>query len=153
MTLSLTDWLTHSLTLTFAMQRIILETCGHWGIWSEWWGDMVFLWLWSLLSTFCILIILMQILTIWKIVLETFETSITILTIENLNSISHCYLTINCDTGQHSQFLWCFKSGNVKSYSFQNCDWTFQSCDCELRLNIIKRLWLNCDEYLDQNLS
>ena len=35
----------------------------------------------------------------------TFETSITILTIENLNSINHCYLTINCDTGQHSQFL------------------------------------------------
>ena len=45
----------------------------------------------------------------------TFETSITILTIENLNSINHCYLTINCDTGQHSQFLWCFKSGNVKT--------------------------------------
>ena len=43
----------------------------------------------------------------------TFETSITILTIENLNSINHCYLTINCDTGQHSPFLWCFKSGNV----------------------------------------
>ena len=39
----------------------------------------------------------------------TFETLITILTIENLNSVNHFYLTINCDTGQHSQFLRCFK--------------------------------------------
>ena len=31
----------------------------------------------------------------------TFETLITILTIENLNSVNHSYLTINCDTGQH----------------------------------------------------
>ena len=38
----------------------------------------------------------------------TFETLITILTIENLNSVNHSYLTINCDTGQHSQFLRCF---------------------------------------------
>ena len=38
----------------------------------------------------------------------TFETLITILTIENLNSDNHSYLTINCDTGQHSQFLRCF---------------------------------------------
>ena len=38
----------------------------------------------------------------------TFETLITILTIENLNSDIHSYLTINCDTGQHSQFLRCF---------------------------------------------
>ena len=37
-----------------------------------------------------------------------FETLITILTIENLNSVNHPYLTINCDTGQHSQFLRCF---------------------------------------------
>ena len=37
----------------------------------------------------------------------TFETLITILTIENLNSDNHSYLTINCDTGQHSQFLRC----------------------------------------------
>ena len=37
----------------------------------------------------------------------TFETLITILTIENLNSVNHSYLTINCDTGQHSQFLRC----------------------------------------------
>ena len=40
--------------------------------------------------------------------LVTFETLITILTIENLNSDKHCYLTINCDTGQHLQFLRCF---------------------------------------------
>ena len=39
----------------------------------------------------------------------TFETLITILTIENLNSVNHSYLTINCDTGQHSQFLRCLK--------------------------------------------
>ena len=38
----------------------------------------------------------------------TFETLITILTIENLSSVIHSYLTINCDTGQHSQFLRCF---------------------------------------------
>ena len=41
----------------------------------------------------------------WTLV--TFETLITILTIENLNSDNLCYLTINCDTGQHSQFLRC----------------------------------------------
>ena len=102
----------------------------------------------------------------------TFETLITILTIENLNSVNHCYLTINCDTGQHSQFLWCFKGGNVKTeggfigclnivqrnYKFSDeyfrKNWkSFQNCDWELRLNIIKRLWLNCDEYLDQKSS
>ena len=37
-----------------------------------------------------------------------FETLITILTIENLVNDNLCYLTINCDTGQHSQFLRCF---------------------------------------------
>ena len=31
-----------------------------------------------------------------------------LMTIENLNSDNHSYLTINCDTGQHSQFLRCF---------------------------------------------
>ena len=39
---------------------------------------------------------------------STFETLSTNLTIENLNSDNHSYLTINCDTGQHSQFLRCF---------------------------------------------
>ena len=39
---------------------------------------------------------------------STFETLSTILTIENLNSDNHSYLTINCDTRQHSQFLRCF---------------------------------------------
>ena len=39
---------------------------------------------------------------------STFETLSTILTIENLNSVNHSYPTINCDTGQHSQFLRCF---------------------------------------------
>ena len=42
----------------------------------------------------------------------TFETLITILTIENLNSVNHSYQTINCDTGQHSQFLRCFIKGH-----------------------------------------
>ena len=37
----------------------------------------------------------------------TFETLTTILTIENLNSWQSLFLTINCDTGQHSQFLRC----------------------------------------------
>ena len=40
----------------------------------------------------------------------TFEKLITILKIENLNSYDHCYLTINCDTGQHSQLLQCLLS-------------------------------------------
>ena len=39
---------------------------------------------------------------------SAFETLSTILTIENLNSDNHSYLTVNCDTGQHSQFLRCF---------------------------------------------
>ena len=38
----------------------------------------------------------------------TFETLSTILTIEDLNYDNLCDLTINCDTGQHSQFLRCF---------------------------------------------
>ena len=42
----------------------------------------------------------------------TFETLITILTIENLNLVNHSYLTFNCDTGQHSQFLRCFLQKN-----------------------------------------
>ena len=32
--------LSHWLTFTFDIQRAILETCDHWDIWSEWWGDM-----------------------------------------------------------------------------------------------------------------
>ena len=42
----------------------------------------------------------------WRLV--RFETLITIRTIEKLNSDNHGYLTINCGTGQHSQFLRCF---------------------------------------------
>ena len=38
-----------------------------------------------------------------------------------------------------------FQNCDWISWSFQNCDWTFQNCDWELRLNIIKKLWLNCD--------
>ena len=38
----------------------------------------------------------------------TIETVIKSLTIEDLNSVNHSHLTINCDTGQHSQFLRCF---------------------------------------------
>ena len=37
---SITNWLSHSLTFTFAIQRAILETCDHWDIWSVWLGDM-----------------------------------------------------------------------------------------------------------------
>merc|ERR1711888_535425 len=47
----------------------------------------------------------------------TFETLITILTIENLNSVNHSYLTINCDTGQHSQFLRCLLALSVQHMS------------------------------------
>ena len=42
----------------------------------------------------------------WR--LATFETLITILTIENLNSDNLCHLTIKSDTGQHPQFYWGF---------------------------------------------
>ena len=45
---------------------------------------------------------------------STFETLSTILTIENLNSDNHSYMTINCDTGQHSQFLRCFNSSRAR---------------------------------------
>ena len=48
----------------------------------------------------------------WRLV--TFETLITILTIENLNSWQSCYLTINCDTEQHLQFLRCFSTLSAK---------------------------------------
>ena len=48
----------------------------------------------------------------------TFETLITILTIENLNSVNHSYLTINCDTGQHSQFLRCLYYLTLPHLSF-----------------------------------
>ena len=44
---------------------------------------------------------------------STFETLSTILTIENLNSDNHSYLTINCDTGQHSQFLRWFSQHDL----------------------------------------
>ena len=47
----------------------------------------------------------------------TFETLITILTIENFDSDNHCYLTIDCDTGQHSQFLRCLSKINHCSSS------------------------------------
>ena len=45
----------------------------------------------------------------------TFETLITILTIENLNSVNHSNLTINCDTGQHLQFLRCLDADDLGS--------------------------------------
>ena len=54
---------------------------------SAWWGDLT----WP--NKICDVV--------------TFETLITIQTIENLNSWNLCYLTIDCDTGQHSQFLRC----------------------------------------------
>ena len=53
-------------------------------------------------------IVFFTILTVAKTRLVTFETLITILTIENLNSDNLCDLTIKSDTGQHSQFLQCF---------------------------------------------
>ena len=52
----------------------------------------------------------------------TFETLITILTIENLVSWNLCYLTINCDTGQHSQFLRCFLCSPLRPAS-PDCGW------------------------------
>ena len=40
--------------------------------------------------------------------LVTFATLITILTIDTWINDNLCYLAINCDTGQNSQFLQCF---------------------------------------------
>ena len=165
---SLTHRLTDWVTFTFAIQRAILETCYHWDMWSDWWGDMTLSTLSSLstlstlstlrtlstlstlrtlrtLRTLSTLITLSTLSHCWHFFLTIFddnffmtifddnflmkildyietifdnwkdspgdltcETLITILKIENLNSVNHSYLTINCDTGQHSQFLRCF---------------------------------------------
>ena len=106
--------------------KAILKTCDGWNIWSEW----------QALSTYQSLrnnageIFTRPILRMgrvyklkWTLFVRhpgdlTFETLITILTIESLNSVNHSYLTINCDTGQHSQFLRCL---NSLSLSFSHC--------------------------------
>ena len=135
----------------------------------------------STLSTFCTLIILRQILTIEKTVLETWHLRhwlqfwrlrtwiqsiiVTWQLIVTLDSIRNSCDVLRVEMSKRrGGFFGClnivqknYKFGDEefrKSWqSFQNCDWTFQSCDWELRLNIIKRLWLNCDEYLDQKSS
>ena len=60
---------------------------------------IIFLQFWQLAKFFAIQTIAVAILTIEKTILETCDIWDT----DNL-----CYLTINCDTGQHSQFLRCF---------------------------------------------
>ena len=63
----------------------------------------------TILDNFWTILTIETIFDKWKDSPEdlTFETLTTILTIENLNSDNHSYLTINCDTGQHLQFLRC----------------------------------------------
>ena len=62
-------------------QDAILETCDLYDICSEWWGDLT----WPKKTLRCC--------DIWD---------------THYNTDNLCYLTINCDTGQHSQFLRCF---------------------------------------------
>ena len=128
------------------MQRIILETCGHWGIWSEWWGDMI-LWLLSTLSTFCILIILRQILTIWRTVWETWHLRhrlqfwrlrtwiqsiiVTWQLIVTLDSIRNSCDVLRVEMSKR-------RGGDEE---FRRSWQSFQGCDWELRLNVIK----SCD--------
>ena len=91
--------MTNTKTNTFRkhLQRATLETCELWDIWPEWWGDMTWptkrQWRRQWLRK-----------TKW---LMTFETLITILKIENLNSWKSL-LPDKSNTGQHSQFLPCF---------------------------------------------
>ena len=96
-------WLTDR-TLLIDIQRVTLETCDLWDIWSEWWGDMTFRFLedfqifgrfsdfWKIFRFWTIFRFLEDIQIFgrfsgfWTIPrLLTFETLFTILTIENLN--------------------------------------------------------------------
>ena len=91
---SIGDLVTQSVThFTFAIQRAILETCDNF---------------WKLTTILTTQTIAFAILTIEKTILETCDIWDT-----DYNSDNLCYLTINCDTGQHSQFLRCFWPGHV----------------------------------------
>ena len=97
--------------LTILTNLTIFDTFDH--FWQFWFFSAIFdiLWqFWTILINFGQFWRLRQSFDKWKDSPgdSTFETLITILTIENLNSDNHSYLTINCDTGQHSQFLRCF---------------------------------------------
>ena len=70
----------------------------------------------------------------------TLETLITILTIENLNSDNHSYLAINCDTGQHSQFLRCLDClKSSKSITLLSSKSTMKQCYLHLRWYFYKQ--------------
>ena len=73
----------------------LVETCDLFDIWSEWCGDLIRQKTTYLLPTYLpYLPTLRHWLQYWQL-----RTWIN----DNL-----CYLTINCDTGRHSQFLRCF---------------------------------------------
>ena len=112
--------------------KAILETCDLWDIWSELWGDLTWPknWKWQ---------------RQWEIHLESkykdkkMTKTNTLrapsksdpsdlwhlrhwLQLRQLRNWSHeniCYLTIKNDTGQHSQFLWCFWYNNKFWPEFQ----------------------------------
>ena len=115
MTNTETKTMTKTNTFREHLQRAILETCDLWDIWSEWWGDMT----WPTKRQ-------RQRQTQtqrqpWKLV--TFETLITILTIENLNSWKSV-LPDNKEW-QHSQFLRCLgkslrKHTNSQSFALHH---------------------------------
>ena len=62
------------------------------------------------MTIFTIQTITFVILTIEKTILETWDIWDTDYNSDNWEP--ECYLTINCDTGQHSQFLQCLKEIN-----------------------------------------
>ena len=69
------------------------------------------------------------------------KQTFAILTIENLNSDNHSYMTINCDTGQHSQFLRCLCRTMI--FSINGC----QSCSVlktSQELRMLSSVTINC---------
>ena len=133
---SIGDLVTHWLSdFWFWHYRVTLETCDIWDIWSEWWEDMTWpknIYLPSYLPTY----------------LHTYLPTYLIASIREHPKRSYhrdfrhftlrhwlqywqlrtwindniCYLTINCDTGQHSQFLGCL-STFTPSNSFYPPPW------------------------------
>ena len=112
-----TKTMTKTNTFREYLQRAIPENCDLWDIWSEWWGDMT----WPKTQTKT----KTKTMTMTNTFREHLQRGI-LETCDNPTDLWHlshwlqfrqlrtwiddnfCYLTINCDTGQHSQFLRCF---------------------------------------------
>ena len=142
----LTNKMTKTNRLREHLQRATLETCDLWDIWSEWWGDMT--WPVQIQRQ-----IQRQLQRQWHRQsqrLVTFETLITILTIENLNSWQSLLPKIKSDTGQHSQFLRCFGK-NVAFFSLQFYNvWHRRVWLCLAQMCSVGRLWSLTDILLQQ---